>query len=98
MIGHEILSSFCVNYFECELMKEENPPEQSRLGIFLAKIYFRADLNAFIGEDEQSILLKKLSHRSGNFGKILYEPSVETGMIEKTLNTLNGGGMRIDIP
>ncbi|GJW21809.1 hypothetical protein Tco_0032431 [Tanacetum coccineum] len=36
----------------------------------------------------------EMSHRSGNFGKILNEPSVETGMTEKTSNTLNGGGMR----
>ncbi|GJR76003.1 hypothetical protein Tco_0088368 [Tanacetum coccineum] len=45
-------------------------------------------------QDEQSIFLEKMSHRSGNFGKILNEPSVETGMTEKTPNTLDGGGMR----
>ncbi|GKG49380.1 hypothetical protein Tco_0515832, partial [Tanacetum coccineum] len=37
MIGHEILSSFCVNYFEFELLNEENPPEQSCLGVFFSK-------------------------------------------------------------
>ncbi|GJS61273.1 hypothetical protein Tco_0656057 [Tanacetum coccineum] len=51
-------------------------------------------LNTFIGEDEQSILLKKMSHWSGNFGKILNELSIETGMTEKTPNTLDGGGIR----
>ncbi|GJV44198.1 hypothetical protein Tco_1428734 [Tanacetum coccineum] len=40
MIGREILGSFCVNYFEFELLKEENPPEKSRLGIFFSKGIF----------------------------------------------------------
>ncbi|GJV15831.1 hypothetical protein Tco_1361154, partial [Tanacetum coccineum] len=41
MIGREILSSFFVNYFELELLKEENPPEQSLLGIFFSKEIFK---------------------------------------------------------
>nr|GFA87834.1 reverse transcriptase domain-containing protein [Tanacetum cinerariifolium] len=45
-------------------------------------------------EDERGILLKKVSHRSRNFGKILDESSVKTGMIEKTLNTFDSSGMR----
>ncbi|GJS73163.1 hypothetical protein Tco_0706004 [Tanacetum coccineum] len=68
-------------------LKRKVPSGQSRLEL---------RLNTFIGEDERSILLKKMSHRSGNFGKILNEPSVETGMTEKTPNTLDGGGMRPD--
>ncbi|GKE80839.1 hypothetical protein Tco_1550839 [Tanacetum coccineum] len=89
---------------------EENPPEQSCLGIFFSKEIFEGGVirihndfvqdgclkgfNTLIGEDERSIFLKKMSHRSGNFGKILNEPSVETALTEKTLNTLDGGGMR----
>ncbi|GJW62472.1 hypothetical protein Tco_0111807 [Tanacetum coccineum] len=96
MIDHEILGSFCVNYFEFELLKEENPPEQSRLGIFFSKEIFEGGVirihNAFV--QDESVFLKKMSHWSGNFGKILNEPSVETGMTEKTPNTLDGDGMR----
>ncbi|GKG37509.1 hypothetical protein Tco_0447682, partial [Tanacetum coccineum] len=51
-------------------------------------------LNTFIGEDERGVFLKEMSHRSGNFGKILNESSVETDMTEKTPNTLDGGRMR----
>ncbi|GKB96013.1 hypothetical protein Tco_0982150 [Tanacetum coccineum] len=40
MIGREIFGSFCVNYFEFEILKEENPPEQSRLGIVFSKGIF----------------------------------------------------------
>ncbi|GJV92345.1 putative ribonuclease H-like domain-containing protein [Tanacetum coccineum] len=40
----------------------------------------------------------EMSHRSGNFGKILNEPSVETDITEKTLNTFNGSGMRYAVP
>ncbi|GJY10287.1 hypothetical protein Tco_0378472 [Tanacetum coccineum] len=61
MIGREILGSFCVNYFECELLKEENPPEQSRLGIFISKEIFKGGMirmhNAFV-QDEVRILQK----------------------------------------
>ncbi|GKE76968.1 hypothetical protein Tco_1543088, partial [Tanacetum coccineum] len=109
MVGREILGSFRVNYFEFELLKDENPSEQSRFGIFFSKEVFDGGVirihyafiqdeclkgfNTLIGEDERSIFLKKMSHRSGNFGKILNELSVETGMTEKTPNTLDGGGM-----
>nr|GEX41257.1 ribosome biogenesis protein BRX1 homolog [Tanacetum cinerariifolium] len=45
-------------------------------------------------ENERSILLKKMSHQSGNFGKILNESPVKTGVTEKTLNTFDSRGMR----
>ncbi|GJW34594.1 hypothetical protein Tco_0054626, partial [Tanacetum coccineum] len=55
MIGREILGSFCVNYFEFELLKEENPPEQSRLGIFFCKEIFEGGVirihNAFVQDE-----------------------------------------------
>nr|GEV12095.1 hypothetical protein [Tanacetum cinerariifolium] len=40
----------------------------------------------------------KMSYRSRNFGKIRNEPSVETGMTEKTPNTLDGDGMSNQYP
>ncbi|GKF20577.1 hypothetical protein Tco_0069215, partial [Tanacetum coccineum] len=55
MIGHEILGSFCVNYFEFELLKEENPPDQSRIGIFFYKEIFEGGVirihNAFVQDE-----------------------------------------------
>nr|GEV51318.1 reverse transcriptase domain-containing protein [Tanacetum cinerariifolium] len=59
----------------------------------------RADLKqkgvvSKIREDERGILLKKVSHRSRNFGKILDESSVKTGVTEKTPNTFDSSGMR----
>ncbi|GKD89045.1 hypothetical protein Tco_1364552 [Tanacetum coccineum] len=50
-----------------------------------------AQLKALIDQG----VAEEMSHSSGNFGKILNEPSVETSMTEKTLNTLDGGGMRL---
>ncbi|GJX73893.1 hypothetical protein Tco_0312488 [Tanacetum coccineum] len=50
--------------------------------------------DAFIRKDEWSILLEKMSHRSGYFGKILYEFPVKTGMTKKTPNSFDSGGMR----
>ncbi|GJY80095.1 hypothetical protein Tco_0492846 [Tanacetum coccineum] len=41
MIGREILGSFCVNDVEIEFLKEENPPEQSCIGIFFSKEIFQ---------------------------------------------------------
>ncbi|GJR14923.1 retrovirus-related pol polyprotein from transposon TNT 1-94 [Tanacetum coccineum] len=64
MIGREILGSFCVNYFEFELLKEENPPEQSHLGIFFSKEIFEGGVirihNAFV--QDECIGLKCLSN------------------------------------
>ncbi|GKA91501.1 hypothetical protein Tco_0813371 [Tanacetum coccineum] len=58
MIGREILDSFCVNYFEFKLLKEENPPEQSRLGIFFSKEIFEGGVirihNAFVQDEAYS--------------------------------------------
>nr|GFD28752.1 hypothetical protein [Tanacetum cinerariifolium] len=55
MIGGQVLSSFCVNHFECELLEEDNPTEQSRLGIFLSKEIFEGRMirihNAFIHDE-----------------------------------------------
>ncbi|GJS30456.1 hypothetical protein Tco_0491076 [Tanacetum coccineum] len=52
MIGREILGSFCVNYFEFELLKEENLPEQFCIGIFFSKEIFEGGVirihNAFV--------------------------------------------------
>ncbi|GJV12730.1 hypothetical protein Tco_1354271 [Tanacetum coccineum] len=63
MIGREILSSFCVNYIELELLKEENPPEQSRLGIFVSKEIFEGGVirihNAFVQDEETDIQEKE---------------------------------------
>ncbi|GJZ33976.1 hypothetical protein Tco_0579412 [Tanacetum coccineum] len=59
MIGREILGSFCVNYFELELLKEENPPEQSSLGIFFTKEIFEGGVirihNAFVQDVIQPV-------------------------------------------
>ncbi|GKE66510.1 hypothetical protein Tco_1520671, partial [Tanacetum coccineum] len=52
-------------------------------------------LDAFIREDEWSILLEKMSHWSGYFGKILYESPVKTGMTKKTPNSFDSGGMSL---
>nr|GEZ36471.1 hypothetical protein [Tanacetum cinerariifolium] len=56
MIGGKILISFCINYFEFELLKEENPLEQSCLGIFLSKEIFEGGVirihNAFVHDED----------------------------------------------
>ncbi|GJY75676.1 hypothetical protein Tco_0480792 [Tanacetum coccineum] len=61
MIGREILGSFCVNYFEFEFLKEENPPEQSRLGIFFSKEIFEGGVirihNAFVQDEPTRLWL-----------------------------------------
>ncbi|GKD68658.1 hypothetical protein Tco_1322748, partial [Tanacetum coccineum] len=66
MISREILDSFCVNYFEFELLKEENPPEQSRLGIFFSKEIFEGGVirihNAFV-KDEHNRLHRTLAQK-----------------------------------
>nr|GFC05227.1 hypothetical protein [Tanacetum cinerariifolium] len=51
-------------------------------------------LDIIFGENERGILLEKMSHRSRDFGEILNESPVKTGVTEKTSNTLNGRGMR----
>ncbi|GKF83140.1 hypothetical protein Tco_0244796, partial [Tanacetum coccineum] len=55
MIGHEILGSFYVNYFEFELLKKENPSEQSRLRVFFSKEIFEGGVirihNAFVQDE-----------------------------------------------
>nr|GFA76589.1 hypothetical protein [Tanacetum cinerariifolium] len=56
MIGGQVLNSFCVNHFECKLLKEWNPTEQSRLGIFLSKEIFEGGMirihNAFVHDED----------------------------------------------
>nr|GEY68156.1 hypothetical protein [Tanacetum cinerariifolium] len=52
-------------------------------------------LDIIFGENERGILLEKMSHRSRDFGEILNESPVETGVNEKTLNTLDGRGMSV---
>ncbi|GJT63634.1 hypothetical protein Tco_1015114 [Tanacetum coccineum] len=37
MIGCEVLGSFSINNFEVKFLEEENPSEQSRLGILFCK-------------------------------------------------------------
>ncbi|GJV85279.1 hypothetical protein Tco_1525177 [Tanacetum coccineum] len=63
MIGREILGSFCVNYFKFKLLKEENPPEQSRLGIFFSKEIFEGGVirihNAFVQDEDDDIKFLK---------------------------------------
>nr|GEU46487.1 hypothetical protein [Tanacetum cinerariifolium] len=58
MISGQVLSSFCVNYFEFELLKEENPTEQSRLGILLSKEIFKGGMihihNAFVHDEDHT--------------------------------------------
>nr|GEZ95128.1 hypothetical protein [Tanacetum cinerariifolium] len=51
-------------------------------------------LDTIFGENERSILLEKMSHRSGDFGEILNESLVKIGVTEETSNTLDGCGMR----
>nr|GEX59582.1 retrovirus-related Pol polyprotein from transposon 17.6 [Tanacetum cinerariifolium] len=43
---------------------------------------------------ERSIILKKTGHWPSYLQKILYESSIEAGMTEKTMNTLDDSGMR----
>ncbi|GJV56934.1 hypothetical protein Tco_1457939 [Tanacetum coccineum] len=54
-------------------LEEENPSENLALASFWQEILESGMLDAFIREDEWSILLEKMSHWSGYFGKILYE-------------------------
>ncbi|GJX24083.1 hypothetical protein Tco_0228528 [Tanacetum coccineum] len=72
MISREILGSFCVNYFEFELLKEENPPEQSRLGIFFSKQIFEGGVirihNAFV-QDEAKVFFMTLP-QDRTYGKV----------------------------
>ncbi|GKF32952.1 hypothetical protein Tco_0106152, partial [Tanacetum coccineum] len=56
MIGREILGSFCVNYFECELLTEENPLEQSRHGIFFSKEIWQDRLHRIYAQRENPSL------------------------------------------
>nr|GEV15830.1 hypothetical protein [Tanacetum cinerariifolium] len=76
--------------------KKENPPEQSRLGIFFSKEIFEGGLihihNAFV--HDEGIFLKKTGHRPGYLRKVLNESSIEASMIEKATDTLDGSGMR----
>ncbi|GJR57003.1 hypothetical protein Tco_1499165 [Tanacetum coccineum] len=64
MIGREFLGSFCVNYFEFELLKEENPSKKSRLGIFFSEEIFEGGVirihNAFV-QDEALVLRPDLT-------------------------------------
>ncbi|GJS87803.1 hypothetical protein Tco_0770439 [Tanacetum coccineum] len=64
MIGREILCSFCVNYFEFELLKEENPPEQSHLRVFFSKEIFEGGVirihNAFVQDKELPSFFRSL--------------------------------------
>ncbi|GKF30258.1 hypothetical protein Tco_0100056, partial [Tanacetum coccineum] len=72
MIGREILGSICVNYFEFELLKEENPPEQSLLGIVFSKEIFEGGVirihNAFV-QDETAPMAKSLASHISSKGK-----------------------------
>ncbi|GKF44235.1 hypothetical protein Tco_0130787, partial [Tanacetum coccineum] len=72
MISREILGSFCVNYFEFELSKEENPPEQSRIGIFFSKEIFKGGVirihYAFV-QDETAHMAKSLASHISSKGK-----------------------------
>nr|GFC20402.1 hypothetical protein [Tanacetum cinerariifolium] len=49
--------------------------------------------NTLIGEEERSIFSKKTGQQSGYLRKILYESSIEAGMIEKATDTLDSSGM-----
>ncbi|GJV36437.1 hypothetical protein Tco_1408914 [Tanacetum coccineum] len=46
-------------------------------------------------EDKRSFFFKEVGHRLGDFGKILNKSSVESGVTEKTTNTLHGSRMRL---
>nr|GFB96540.1 hypothetical protein [Tanacetum cinerariifolium] len=50
-------------------------------------------LDTIFEEHERGILLEKMSHRSRDFGEILNESPVKTGVTEETSNTLYGRGM-----
>nr|GFD00138.1 hypothetical protein [Tanacetum cinerariifolium] len=51
-------------------------------------------LDTIFGEHQWGILFWKMSHRSRDFGEILNESPVKTGVTEETSNTLDGCGMR----
>nr|GEY98439.1 reverse transcriptase domain-containing protein [Tanacetum cinerariifolium] len=71
--------------------EEENPTEQSRLGIFLSKEIIEGRMirihNAFV--HDEGIFLKKTGHQPGYLQKVLYESLIETGITEKTTDTLD---------
>ncbi|GKF18354.1 hypothetical protein Tco_0063272, partial [Tanacetum coccineum] len=72
MIGCEIFGSFCVNYFESELLKEENPPEQSRLGIFFSKSIFYGGvirIHYALVQDETAPMAKSLASHISSKGR-----------------------------
>nr|GEZ80257.1 hypothetical protein [Tanacetum cinerariifolium] len=83
---------------------EENPSEQSPLGIFLSKEIFEGEMirihNALfmMREEEWGIFLKKTGHRPGYLRKLLYESSIEADMTKKATDTLDGSGMRVNSP
>nr|GFA78560.1 hypothetical protein [Tanacetum cinerariifolium] len=44
-------------------------------------------------EEERGIFLKKMGHRPGYLQKVLYESSLQTDMIKKATDTLDGSGI-----
>ncbi|GJS47328.1 hypothetical protein Tco_0597449 [Tanacetum coccineum] len=87
--GHENI------FVPSQFLEEEKPSEQSRLASFwLKEILEERILDAFIREDEWSILLEKNGVIwSGYLEKLLYESPVKTGMDqEKTPNPFDSGG------
>ncbi|GJZ92609.1 putative reverse transcriptase domain-containing protein [Tanacetum coccineum] len=97
MIGREILGSFCVNYFEFELLKEENPPKQSRLGIFFSKQIFEGGVirihYAFV-QDETAPMAKSLALHISSKGKsqsgaIKIGASLASAIITQVANNAN---------
>nr|GFA63023.1 reverse transcriptase domain-containing protein [Tanacetum cinerariifolium] len=52
------------------------------------------DYNCFLDEEEWGIFLKETGHRPGYLRKVFYESSIEAGMTNKAMDTLDGCGMR----
>nr|GEX30368.1 hypothetical protein [Tanacetum cinerariifolium] len=89
MIGGQVLSSFCVNYLEFELLKEENPTKQSRLEIFLCKEIFEGRMirihNAFVQDEASTHSLKKKNGVSFSRRRVISQAIFEKSFMNRAI-------------
>nr|GEZ03065.1 integrase, catalytic region, zinc finger, CCHC-type, peptidase aspartic, catalytic [Tanacetum cinerariifolium] len=90
-VDNIVLRSFCVKYFEFELLEEENLSEQSRLGIFLSKEIFEGGVirihNAFVHDEVVQIILWYLDsgcskHMTGDRSQLVNFVQKFLGMVK----------------
>ncbi|GJY19251.1 hypothetical protein Tco_0390742 [Tanacetum coccineum] len=106
MVGREVLGSFFIMDDDIKFLKEENPPEQSRLNILLIQktapiakslashMSSNGKSQSGVTNIGASVNLFQEDGSSARLFSRMNKSMIKPGVTKKTPNSFDGGGMR----